>query len=144
MCRVFGDQHSGKVFPFAEYVEKHAEFLNRTVENRYADPGKAQRKSDHRLIMNRWFYIADDIYQGKRCVDGVGVLMAYWWAIMEAALELRWEEKRCGLDEALAADREEARNLVNRAVEQMLERPRRSTVKGGAGQPVDSLSAPHT
>ena len=132
VCRVFDDQHSGKVLPFAEYIEKHAEFLNRTVGNRYAIPEEAQWESDNLLVTNRWFCIVDDIYQGKRCVDGVGVLMAYWWTIMEKALELRWEEERCRLDEALAADREEARNLANRAVEQMLERPRKSTVKDGA------------
>ena len=143
LCRVFGNQHSGKVLPFADYVDKHADFLNRTVGNRYAIPGEAQWMSDHRLVVNRWSYIADNIYQSKRCVDGVGVLMAYWWTIMEEALELRWEEERCRLDETLAADREDARNLVNRAVEQMLERPIKSTAKDGAGQPVESLSAPH-
>ena len=143
VCRTFGDQHRGKVLPFAEYVEKHAEFLNRTVGNRYAIPGQAQWKSDHRLVMNRWLYIADNFYKGKRRVDGIGVLLAYWWAIMETALDLRWEDKRCKLDEALAADREEARNLVKRAVEQMLERPRKSPVKDGAGETVESPSASH-
>ena len=144
VCRAFGDRHRGKVLPFAEYVEKHAEFLNRTVGNRYALPGEAQWKSDHRLVMNRWFHIADNDYNDKRCVDGVGVLLAYWRALMETAWQLRWEEERCELDEALATDREEARNLVNRAVEQMLERPRKSPAKNRSRKTVDSVSASHT
>ena len=144
LCRVFGNQHSGKVLPFAEYVDKHADFLNRTVGNRYAIPGEAQWMSDHRLVVRRWSYPSDEDYQGKQTVDGIGVLMAYWWSIMETAWEHRWEEKRCRLDKALGVDREEARNLAKRAVKQMLEHPRKSTVKDGAPQPVELLSAPHT
>ena len=118
--RNFGDDHAGKVLPFAEYLEKHAEFLNRIVENRYALPGEAQWKSDHRFVRNLWFPIANESYNGKRCVDGIGVLLAYWCAIMKSAWHLRWEEERCEADEALAADREEAGDLVARAAEQML------------------------
>ena len=144
VCRRYGDSHMGKVLPFAEYLEKHAEFLNRTVENRYALQGKVQWKSDHRLLMNRWFPITDDSFNKKRCVDGVGVLLAYWWAIMEMAWKLRWEEERCELDEALADDRQEAGNLVNRAVVQMLERLRKSPARDRSVQTVESVSASHT
>ena len=50
-----------------------------------------------------------------------GVLMAYWWAIMNKAWELRWKKDRCRNDERLASDRDEARVLVDRAIKQMLE-----------------------
>ena len=120
VCRRYGDHHAGKVLPFAKYLEKHAEFVNRTVGNRYALPGETQWKSDHRLVLGAWFSIADERYNNKQCVDGVGVLLAYWWAIMESAWRHRWEEERCESDEALAADREEADNLMERAVHQML------------------------
>ena len=119
VCRRYGSRHAGKVLPFAEYLEKHAEFLNRTVENRYALSGGAQWKSDHRFVMNQWFSLADESYNNKRCVDGIGVLLAYWWAIMELAWCLRWEEERCEKNKDLAADREEARMLMDRAVGQM-------------------------
>ncbi|MCY4014268.1 MAG: hypothetical protein OXG82_16315 [Gammaproteobacteria bacterium] len=49
----------------------------------------------------------------------MGVLMGYWWAIMRKAWGLRWEDARCEADEELAAQRDEAWNLVERAVEQM-------------------------
>ena len=49
----------------------------------------------------------------------MGVLMAYWWAIMKKARDLRWENSRCEADKELAAQRDEAWNLVNRAIGQM-------------------------
>ena len=120
VCRRYGNEHAGKVLLFKEYLEKHAEFLDRTVDNRYALPAETQWKSDHRIIADRWFEIANDSHDGKQCVDGIGVLLAYWWAIMETAWQLRWEEKRCEKDAGLAADRDEAPDLVNRAIAQML------------------------
>ena len=48
------------------------------------------------------------------------MLLAYWWAIMDNACELRWEDSRCAADERLAADRDEAWELVERAIRQML------------------------
>ena len=64
--------------------------------------------------------IVQERYNGSDIVDGAGVLMSYWWAIMKKAGELRWEEERCEADETLAADRDDAWNLVDRAVNQML------------------------
>ena len=124
VCGKFGEVHSGKVLPFSRYLAKHSDFLDRTVENRYAIPGKTQWKSDHRFIQGTtWSGIAGhvfgDRYEGKSCVDGIGVLVAYWWAIMQKACGLRWEDSRCEADKELAADRDEAWNLVNRAIGQM-------------------------
>lgn len=64
-------------------------------------------------------HVAGDSHEGKKCVDGIGVLMAYWWAIMKKARDLRWEDSQCEADEELAADRDEAWNLVNRSIGEM-------------------------
>ena len=40
-------------------------------------------------------------------------------AIIKKACGLRWEDSRCEADEELVADRDEAWNLVNRAIGQM-------------------------
>lgn len=124
VCGRYGEKHSGKVLPFGHYIAKHCDFLNRTVENRYAIRGETQWKSDHRFIQGHTWSgrlgpVLGDSFEGKACVDGIGVLMAYWWAIMKKACELRWEDSRCEADEELAADRDEAWNLVNRAIGQM-------------------------
>ena len=124
VCGTYGEKHSGKVLPFPNYLAKHSDFLDRTVENRYAIRGETQWKSDHRFIQgNIWVglvgHVFEDRHEGKACVDGIGVLMAYWWAIMKKACGLRWEDSRCEADEELAADRDEAWNLVNRAIGQM-------------------------
>ena len=124
VCGTHGEQHSGKVLPFPNYLAKHSDFLDRTVENRYAIRGETQWKSDHRFIQgNIWVglvgHVFEDRHEGKECVPGIGVLMAYWWAIMQKACGLRWEDSRCEADEELAADRDEAWKLVNRAIGQM-------------------------
>ena len=117
----FGDEYAGKALAFGSYLRKHRQFLDATVANRYALPGQHVWKSDHRF-MRPWFPIASETYQGKPCVDGIGVLMAYWWAIMRQARRMRWEEARCAEDPALKADRDEAWALVDRATAQMFGR----------------------
>ena len=120
VCGIGGADREGKVLPFDEYLAKHSDFLDRIVGNRYAMPGKSQWKSDHRFIMGRsWFPVSGDTYRGKSCVDGIGVLMAYWWAIMKKAWGLRWPHAQCEADTDLAAQREEAWDLVDRAIAQM-------------------------
>ena len=97
------------------------DILDRTVGNRYAMPGTSQWESDHRLIPPVVISpLHDETYEGQRCLDGIGVLLAYWWAIMDNACELRWEDSRCAADERLAADPDEAWELVERAIRQML------------------------
>ena len=123
ICGTFGEGHSGKVLTFSEYLSKHSEFLNRTVGNRYGIGGDTQWKSDHRFILGTIWSgllgrVSGDNFEGRECVDGMGVLMAYWWAIMRKAWGLRWEDARCEVDDELAAQRDEAWNLVERAVEQ--------------------------
>ena len=129
VCATYGEEYSGKVLPFADYLAKHGDFLDRTVGNRYAIPGKTQWKSDNRFIRGSvWSglfgHVSRDSHEGKECVDGIGVLMAYWWAIMQKACGLRWEDSRCEADKELAADRDEAWDLVNRAIGQMFGRIR--------------------
>lgn len=124
VCGRYGEMHSGKVLSFSRYLAKHSDFLDRTVENRCAIRGETQWKSDHRFIQGHTWSgrlgpVLSDSFEGKECVDGMGVLMAYWWAIMKKACGLRWEDRRCEADEELAADRDEAWNLVNRAIGQM-------------------------
>ena len=125
VCGTYGEQHSGQVLSFADYLKKHSDFLDRTVENRYAIQGETQWKSDHRFLQGNMLlsgilgHAFSDSHGGRACGDGIGVLMVYWWAIMQKACSLRWEDWRCDADEELAADREEAWNLVNRAIGQM-------------------------
>ncbi|MCY3819296.1 MAG: hypothetical protein OXH52_08035 [Gammaproteobacteria bacterium] len=122
VCGMFGADNAGKVLPFSDYVRKHADFLDRTVDNRYAIPGDSQWKSDHRFILgDRWLpgYVFSETNAGNTCVDGLGILLAYWWAIMKKACGLRWEDARCEADKELAADRDEAWALVDRATGQM-------------------------
>ena len=122
LCRAFGAGNAGKLLPFEKYVEKHTDFLDGTVDNRYAIPGNSQWKSDHRLILGaRWLlgFVFSETYEGKACVDGLGVLLAYWWAIMKKAHGLRWPDAVCEADKELAADRDEAWALVDRAAGQM-------------------------
>ena len=122
VCRRFGRANAGKVLPFAQYLGKHSDFLDRTVGNRYALAGSSQWKSDHNFILGaRWLpgLVFSGTYDETACVDGLGVLLAYWRAIMSKACELRWEDHRCEADRRLAADRDEAWGLVDRAVSQM-------------------------
>lgn len=121
VCREHGTGLKGKVLPFGSYLKKHSDFLDRTVSNRYALVGETQWKSDHRFIAPGGFHgPALETYDGKACVDGLAVLLAYWRAIMKTACGLRWEDARCEADDGLAADRDEAWALVDRAIEQML------------------------
>ena len=119
VCRRYGSRHAGKVLPFAEYLEKHAEFLNRTVENRYALSGGAQWKSDHRFVMNQWF---SSQTKATTTSDALMALASFWrtggpsWS-WPGAFDGRKE--RCEKNKDLAADREEARMLMDRAVGQM-------------------------
>ena len=123
VCETYGDDNAGKVLSFAEYLDKHKEFLNRAVDNRYAIAAKAQWKSDHSFIVgSRWFSITRETYNGRSCVDGIGVLFAYWRAIMKKARDLRWDDSHCGKDKRFAAERDEAWNLVERAVGQAIRR----------------------
>ena len=118
----YADAHVA-VLPFADYLAKHHDFLDRTVLNRYALHGTTQWKSDHRFIDDDFTGpVYPDTYDGNACLDldGMGVLLAYWWAIMRKACGLRWEDHRCDADERLAADRDEAWELVERAIRQML------------------------
>ena len=125
VCETYGDDNAGKVLTFAEYLDKHKEFLNRTVGNRYAIAGMAQWKSDHSFIVgSRWFSISKETYNGRSCVDGIGVLVAYWRAIMKHARDLRWNDSHCGKDKRFAAERDEAWNLVERAAGQAIGRCR--------------------
>ncbi len=62
VCGRYGNDHTGKVLPFAEFLEKHAESLNRTVDNLYALPGKTKWKSEHRFELGHWFSIANESY----------------------------------------------------------------------------------
>ena len=123
VCETYGDDNAGQVLTFAEYLEKHREFLNRTVDNRYAIGGKAQWKSDHRFIVSIWWFpFSRETYNGRSCVDGIGVLTAYWRAIMKKARDLRWNDSHCGKDKRFAEERDEAWNLVERAVDQTIRR----------------------
>ena len=120
---VFGPDNAAKVLPFSRYLGKHTDFLNRVVDNRYAiepDQGRGLFRSIVRFVTMPISPIVQERYNGSDIVDGAGVLMSYWWAIMKKAGELRWEEERCEADETLAADRDDAWNLVDRAVNQML------------------------
>ena len=118
----YGTEHEGMVLSFEEYLEKHKDFLDRTVSNRYDLPGEEQWKSNHRFIIRPLFRhgVAIESHNGEEWVDGRGVLITYWWAIMKTACGLRWEDARCKANEDLAADRDEAWGLVIRAISQML------------------------
>ena len=132
VCRTYGEEHSQKVLPFAVYLTKHSDFLDTAVDNRYAIGGETQWRSDHRFIQGGiWSGVLSpvfgDSHEGSKCVDGMGVLMAYWWAIMKKARDLRWENSRCEADKELAGQRDEAWSLVNRAIGQMFGNTRTMT-----------------
>ena len=117
-CRSHGSDKAGKILPFSKYVEKHTAFLNQTVDNRYAIGAGDHWKSDHRFLQPiARFHV--ETYEGRICFDGLSVLLAYWWAIMNKALELRWPEVVCAKDKDFASNRDEARALTKRAIGQM-------------------------
>ena len=119
VCNAYGPDNSGKVLPLSQYLQKHGDFLNRTVLNRYAvEGGRDQFRSDAQFVLVP-FPKTQSSYKGIDCVDGVWVLMSYWRAIMKKARELRWDDERCKTDESLAADRDEAWDLVEKAIGQM-------------------------
>ena len=117
VCNRYGTGNAGKALAFADYLAKHEEFLNR-IDNRYAMSGDTRWKSDHRFLTSG-FSIAQETYNDKTCVDGIGILMAYWWAIMRKAHKLRWPDDLCANDEGLALDRDEAWKLTQRTIGQM-------------------------
>ena len=117
-CRSHGSDKAGKILPFSKYVEKHTAFLNQTVDNRYAIGADDQWEPDHRFLQPiARFHV--ETYDGRFYFDGLDVLLAYWWAIMNKALELRWPEVICVKDKDVASDRDEARALTKRAIRQM-------------------------
>ena len=131
VCTRYGTYNAGKILPFTKYLVKHEEFLNETVKNRYALAGDTRWKSDHRFV-RPISPIARETYNGKTCVDGIGVLMAYWWAIMRKAHKLRWPDELCESDEARTSDRDEAWKMVNRAIGQMFGNVMTKQSDGGA------------
>ena len=123
VCRRHGSDSSGKVLPFDEYLKKHKDFIDAAVSNRYAMPGDDRWKSDAGFIAGKMIGLGrfhTETYGGRIIVDGLGVLVSYWWAIMMKALKLRWLDDKCENDERLREDRDEAEALVNRAIWQML------------------------
>ena len=123
VCRRYGWDNSGKVLPFDEYLEKHKEFIDATVPNRYAMSGNERWKSDHGFLAGKMaglghFHVTT--YKGKTIVDGLGVLVSYWWAIMTKALKLRWPDDECEKDEKHREDRDEIEVLINRSIWQIL------------------------
>ena len=117
---VHGDLQ-GKILPFAKYLEKHKEFLNKTVDNRYALE-RGETWMSEVLFVDRidgGQVSLDTFMDGKQNADGIGVLTAYWYAIMTKALALRWPKKLCDSDEGFRTERDEARALMDRAAHQM-------------------------
>ena len=111
----------GKVLPFANYLEKHKDFLNETVDNRYALE-RGETWISEVLFVDRidgGQVSLGTLENGEQSADGIGVLTAYWYAIMTKALALRWPEKLCSRDEGFCAERGEARALMDRAAHQM-------------------------
>ena len=124
VCNKYGDRHEGKVLPLAVYLKKHDAFLNGTVESRYGIEGAERWQSDHIFVAGAGLLqIASGNYNGRPCVDGKGVLMAYWWSTMKTAHVLRWRQEDCDRDERLAANRDEAWTLVEKARHQMVTSP---------------------
>lgn len=108
---------SKALLPLGEWLKKHQEFL-RHAKRRYAIKGD-QWRSEHRFVTNLFL----SFKEGENGIDGLYCLIAYWAAIMSFALGLRWEAKRCEANADLAADREEAKNLLDRSVDQMRDGP---------------------
>ena len=109
----------GKVLPFPKYLEKHSDFLNETVDNRYALE-RAETWMSEVLFVDR--IDGGQVSLGASedgNADGIGVLTAYWYAIMTKALALRWHEKLCEGDAGFRAERDEARALMDRAAHQL-------------------------
>ena len=124
VCGEYGDHYKGRVLPFSDYLQKHEAFFDGTVDSRYGIAGADRCKSDHIFVVDaRWMQIESGEHNGKACVDGKGVLMAYWWSIMKKAHVLRWRQEDCDKDARLASDRDEAWKLVERARTQMVASP---------------------
>ncbi|MCY4514959.1 MAG: hypothetical protein OXC69_07480 [Candidatus Tectomicrobia bacterium] len=120
VCCRYGAEMKGKVLPFAQYLEKHNDFLNETVNNRYALERGGTWKSEVLFVnKNVGIEFALETYDGQSCGDGIGVLTAYWYAIMSKALGVRWPDAECSVKEELCAERDEARALMGRAAHQM-------------------------
>ena len=120
----YGDDYKGRVLSFSDYLQKHEAVFDGTVDSRYGIAGADRWKSDHIFVAGaRWMQIASGEHNGKACVDGKGVLMAYWLSIMTMAHRLRWGQEDCEKDVGLAADRDEAWKLVERARTQMVASP---------------------
>lgn len=120
VCRHYGSELEGRVLPFEEYVgDVHSDFLNREVKNRYGLEGDRPGMSEI-LFLFESSPVALVDHNGRQCADGIGILTAYWCAIMKMAHELGWPEVDCRDDEELFTEKEEARDLVTRAANQLI------------------------
>ena len=122
ICKRYGADNAGKVICFSEYLERHETFFD--VHIRYANPKKNPELSFHVFIASHIkppvLCISEKNGKGTNYVDSIAVLLSYWEAIMWKAWRLRWPDRNCEIDEGLAVDREEAKKLMKKAMNQLL------------------------
>ena len=123
----FGEHLHGKVWSFGRYLARHDAFLNRTVDRRYAlvrDDDETQSVYSEALFLGRagrgLAPINKVILNTLGYADGIGALAMYWRTIMEKAQELRWPEESHPDGGGPWAQRDEARNLIRRAADQLV------------------------
>ena len=124
----FGGELLGKVLPFDDYLERHAAFINRTVDRRYAlvkDEGDKSRSvySEALFVARAGRGLAPinkDILNTLGYVDGIGALAMYWHTIMGKVLELRWPQESQTDGGGPWPEKDQARNLISRAADQLI------------------------
>ena len=108
----------GDVLSFREYLDKHRDFINRAVDNRYAVE-RGETWMSELLFLDAAGTSLDRFYRDMPTVDGRDVLVAYWYVVMQKAHEHQWPVELCRDDQEKAAIAQEARVLMNRAAWQL-------------------------
>ncbi|MDE0105386.1 MAG: hypothetical protein OXN89_23665 [Bryobacterales bacterium] len=125
MSLAFGDRLKGKVLSFQQYLDTHKVFLNRMVDNRYA-----LEANDNRVVYSESLFVGragrglapinKHVFETLGYADGIGALALYWLTLMEKVQQLRWPEGSRPDGGGPWPQRDEARNLIRRAADQLV------------------------
>ena len=122
LCERYGPVKAKDVLSLSSYLKKHEAFLD--IENRYANPTHESWESFHRfapgLITMPTLCTDTENNKVRNYVDGIAVLLTYWEVIMRRAWELRWPDSNCKSNKRLTEDRDNAKNMMDKAIKQGL------------------------
>lgn len=122
LCKRYKYVEAEEVLKLSDYLKKHEAFLD--IENRYANPTHEPWKSFHffapGLITTPILCTDNENKKDRNYVDGIAVLMTYWEVVMRRAWELRWPDCNCKSNKRLAEDRDNAKDMMEKAIRQGL------------------------